>query len=297
MAFTIPNLADAAFPDQAKPSSTDIDALLLGVTGTGVFSGCDVTAQGSPDMSVHVASGNAFFGTLTIVPVVADDLAITTAHATLPRYDLVVVDDGAVLSVVNGDPATVALLPAIPASSVPLAGVYVPAADTAIGATQIIDKRVLVQDPNTFGGSAAFVRKAADESVSDENLQDDDHLYFAAEANSTYRVKWTLTLMSADTSSSFKFNLTVPSGAVYNIAGWGIVAGGDGSVDNAGTALAANIVVDTTDADGRGTAIIEGIVTTAGNAGDVKLQWARQSTSASAHYVMANSLLEYQEIA
>lgn len=139
--FTIPNEADAAFAAQAAPDKVDVDVLVAAHEGTGVVGGCAVTAQGSPDMTLAVASGTvSVLGVQAAVT--AGNVTITTAHATNPRFDLVVVSSAGVKSVTAGTAGASPVFPAIPASSVVLAAVYVPANDTAIGSTQIVDKRV-----------------------------------------------------------------------------------------------------------------------------------------------------------
>lgn len=146
MAFTIPNSGVAGFADQAEPDSVDIDILAAGLVGTGVVSGCAVTPQGSPDMTVAVAAGTVMVADAPAT-VTGGNVTITTAHATLPRKDIVVVNGSGTKSVTAGTAAAQPLKPAIPASSVVLAEVYVPAADTAINANQITDKRVLITNP------------------------------------------------------------------------------------------------------------------------------------------------------
>jgi hypothetical protein len=143
--FTIPNEADAAFTAQAAPSAADIAALVAGFEGQGVLSGCAVAAQGTPDMTVAVAGGSVLVAG-DEVAVAGGSVAVATAHATLDRVDLVVVDDSGTGSAVAGTAATIPVPPAIPASSVLLAMVYVPAATTSVGSTQITDKRVVVND-------------------------------------------------------------------------------------------------------------------------------------------------------
>lgn len=141
MAFSIPNEADASVAAQAAPDSKDIEILVAGYAGTGVVSGAAVTAQGSPDMTLAVAAGVvAVLGVQATVT--AGNVTITTAHATNPRFDLVVVNSSGTKSVTAGTAAATPVFPTIPASSVVLAAVYVPANDTAIGSTQIVDKRV-----------------------------------------------------------------------------------------------------------------------------------------------------------
>lgn len=152
MAFTIPNTADASVPGQAQVDKVDLDILTLGWQKYHVISGCAVTAQGTPDMTVAVSAGSVTNGGLNRFAVAGANGTITSAHATLNRYDLVCIDvSGAVtggagtgtIAVVAGTAAADPVFPAVPANRVPLAAVYVPATDTAIGSTQIIDKRII----------------------------------------------------------------------------------------------------------------------------------------------------------
>lgn len=143
--FTIPNVSDAFDAKQSEIDKIDVDILAAGQRGDGVVSGAAVSAQGTPDMTVAVASGVVKVGA-TVVSVSAGNVTITTAHATLPRFDLVTVNNSGTKSVTAGTAAAAPVFPAIPASSVVLASVYVPAADTAIQSNQITDKRVLLPD-------------------------------------------------------------------------------------------------------------------------------------------------------
>ncbi|WP_290889433.1 hypothetical protein, partial [Arenimonas sp.] len=108
-------------------------------------SGLGVAAQGTPNMTVAVAAGMIrIAGFFCFVS--AASPTITTAHATLDRIDLVCCDWNGAVSVVAGTAAAKPVSPAIPANSISLAQVYVPAADTAIGNAQIYDKRPIVAD-------------------------------------------------------------------------------------------------------------------------------------------------------
>lgn len=143
MPFTIPNEAAAGFPAQAAPDSGDVAMLVAGFDRTGVRSGCAVTAQATPDMTLAVAAGTvAVLGGEAAV--VAANVTIPAADATNPRFDLVVASSAGVLSVVAGTAAAAPAFPLIPASSVVLAAVYVPAGDLAINSNQVVDKRVPV---------------------------------------------------------------------------------------------------------------------------------------------------------
>lgn len=81
---------------------------------------------------------------------------LTAADPTDPRFDLVTVTGG-IVTVTTGTPAAVPLVPPLAAGDVALAFVYVPAAAASVGATEITDKRVLVNP----GPSPCFVSAMA----------------------------------------------------------------------------------------------------------------------------------------
>lgn len=143
MPFTIPNADDAAFTDQAEPDSIDFNIITNAISGNGVVSGCAVTAQGTPDMTVAVASGFVEIGGSTVT-VSSGNVTITTANATNARFDLITVNSSGTKAALAGTPSTNPVFPTPASNVVVLAAVYVPANDTAIGSTQIIDKRVIV---------------------------------------------------------------------------------------------------------------------------------------------------------
>lgn len=154
MAFTIPNLVDAGFAAQAQVDKVDVDILVAAHNGNRVISGCAVTAQGLPDMTVAVASGSILVNSVTVA-VSSGNVTITAANGTNPRFDLIVVDNTGTKSATAGTAAANPVFPSIPANSVVLAAVYVPANDTDIDANQIIDKRVI---GTHFGeGSIEFI--------------------------------------------------------------------------------------------------------------------------------------------
>lgn len=119
-----------------------LDILIAGVSGKDfVCSGCDVTAQGSPNMTVAVAAGvvcsnDVYFS------VAAANGTITAAHATLPRIDLVVINNAGAIAVRAGTAAANPKPPARSANDVGLAAVYVPAADTTIENDKITGLRI-----------------------------------------------------------------------------------------------------------------------------------------------------------
>jgi len=145
--FTIPNEQDAPFIDQSEIDKVDVDILVAALKGDGVLTGCAVAAQGVPDMTVAVASGTVQIAGATVT-VAAGNVTITAADPTNRRFDLIVVDSSGVKSAVAGPVAATALLPAIfpsvPADSVVLAAIFIPAADAAIQSNQIIGKQVII---------------------------------------------------------------------------------------------------------------------------------------------------------
>jgi hypothetical protein len=160
VAFTIPNEGDAFHADQAEPDKVDIDILVAGLAGNGVVSGCTVTAQGSPDMTVAVAAGVTRNTDGSTATVASGNVTITAADATNPRIDLIVVGSTGTKSATAGTAAASPVFPAIPATSVVLAAVYVPANDTTIATNQITDKRVVF--PTISGTSFPASPRAGD---------------------------------------------------------------------------------------------------------------------------------------
>ena len=143
MAFTIPNHADANSAFQAEPDSVDFDILAAGYSGSGVISGCAVTAQGTPNMTVAVAAGVVIVAGVR-ASVTGANSTIGTADGTNPRCDMITVNNSGTIATTAGTAASVPELPSIPANSVVIALIFVPANDTTIATAQITDKRVFV---------------------------------------------------------------------------------------------------------------------------------------------------------
>jgi|SRR5215831_967127 len=154
MPFTIPNAVDAEDPSQAQVDARDFsDILAAGFSWTGVVTGCAVTAQGTPNMTVAVAAGTVCVNG-AVATVTAGNVTITTADATNPRFDLICVDSAGVKSAVAGTPAANPVFPSAGGKLV-LAAVRVPAAIASISAAKIVDKRVMNTINTLYFGSAA----------------------------------------------------------------------------------------------------------------------------------------------
>lgn len=145
MALTIANEDATSYPAMASPDSGDFFIIGGGFDGNGVVSGCLPTAQGTPNMTVAVSSGQVLVNR-QLVAVAGGNATITTAHATLPRIDLVTVNSSGTIAVFGGTAAAAPEFPnvALWGSTVVLAAVYVPAADTSIDGAQIFDRRLML---------------------------------------------------------------------------------------------------------------------------------------------------------
>lgn len=126
------------------------EVVAFGMNGANVLSGCVVSAQGSPDMTLAVSKGAVVTGNV-LRAVTAGNVTITTAHATLPRIDLVVVNAAGTKTVRAGTPAARPVPAALVAGDVCLAFVYVPFADTTISANQFLDTRIFSNGPVCIG--------------------------------------------------------------------------------------------------------------------------------------------------
>ncbi len=144
----LPNTADAFDDRQASPEHIDFEILLLGYQRTGVLSGCVVSEDPvTPDLTVDVALGVVLLDGNQIAVSVQLGNAITTGDGSNPRVDLVSINSSGSVVITDGVAGAVPEAPAIPASSIPLAFVFVPASDTTIEDNQIVDKRVFIPSP------------------------------------------------------------------------------------------------------------------------------------------------------
>jgi len=207
MAFTIPNEASAGFADQSEPDKVDFDILVAGMGGSGVATGCAVTAQGTPDMTVAVAAGQVTVAG-TLATVTAGNVTITAADATNPRFDLITANNAGALAATAGTPAAAPEFPAIPANSVVLAAVYVPATDTTIATNQITDKRCLIM----AGATIASMQLAADAPSSiTTGLVNVTGLAVPLLSGKTYGFLAQILFRSATTTTGLKFGATFPA--------------------------------------------------------------------------------------
>jgi hypothetical protein len=176
MAYTVPNEASASYTDQSEIDAIDLKILSgLGV-GSGVLTGCVVSAQGSPDDTVAVSAGTARIngsavtcagGNVNVMSGSAnpDGSTSSAANATYYRYDLIVLDTSDHLGVIHGVVPTPAwpdysVNPVFPdytiTTQVVLAAILIPptaASITGIASGQIVSKGVTTK-ANAFHDQA-----------------------------------------------------------------------------------------------------------------------------------------------
>jgi hypothetical protein len=143
MPWTVPDKGEGDNDIQSILFQEYLEVLVAGINGIDcVLSGCAIT--GGADMTPAVAKG-AVLSNGTLFAVAAADVTIGTADATNPRIDLIVVNSSGALAVRAGTAAAAPKPPARTANDVVLGAVYVPANDTSIETTKIVDMRVLRQ--------------------------------------------------------------------------------------------------------------------------------------------------------
>jgi hypothetical protein len=144
--WSLPDTGEGDSTLQAVLFQEYLDALVAGMSGIDcVLSGLAVT--GGADMTPAVAKGSVLSNRVMFA-VAAADVTISAADGTNPRLDLIVVNSSGALAVRTGTAAAYVegvsgpKPPARSANDVIIAVVYVPAADTTIGTSQIVDLRV-----------------------------------------------------------------------------------------------------------------------------------------------------------
>ena len=149
--FTIPNSnATGINPNQSLWMQADVDALVAGIKGTGVVSGCAVTW--SSGNTFNVSAGSVKINGST-VSVSSTTVTLLQANGARHRIDLVVVDSGGTVSAVQGTVSLTPTAPALPTSKVLLASVFVPAASLTLSAARVVDKRVFIGTGGGGGGT------------------------------------------------------------------------------------------------------------------------------------------------
>jgi hypothetical protein len=141
------------------------------------------------------------------------------------------------------------------------------------------------------GGGMSLIVKEADETVNNSTaLQNDDELLFAVAANEVFQFEGVLVLSTA-AAADFQISFTGPAGAVGSFAA---IYGDNVNPDVAtGSAVLGSGVTLLSAAVGRSVRFWGGIHN-GGTAGNLTLQWAQGTLSATDTIVRAGSYIKYQ---
>ncbi len=120
-----------------------------------------------------------------------------------------------------------------------------------------------------------IIVKAADETVSNNTVQDDNHFSFTAAANTRYFIDMFVNASTTSNVPDFRFSFTFPSGTM-NIMGGNLLAnasavlnGASGGVDNLALTNSAE-----------GAIVIRGVINIGGTGGTVQFRWSQNTTDA-----------------
>jgi len=294
MSFTVPAEADAHHVHMSEIDQQDFEYIQEALKGNGVMSGCAVTAQGTPDMTVAVAAGSVRTTNMATNEVSAGNATITAADSTDPRIDIVVAAQDGTVAVRAGTPGSAPVHPSPTAGDIPIALVYIEANETAIESTMIVDKRL-------FPKGYIHVEKLSDESVASSNvLQDDDEMLFWIGANEVWFVAILMMEASGSATPDMKWGGTYPSGADIDMTIKGSRA------HTAANASLSHHILTKGDIDGGvisltggqsttsnvSTHFIYAVIENGATAGFFNLQWCQNVSNAAPTVMKAGSWLE-----
>jgi len=153
----------------------------------------------------------------------------------------------------------------------------------------------------TGSGGPTTVRKTADETVTSSTvLQNDNHLLLAMAANEIWEVRFKL-MVTAAQAGDIKYAFTVPAGATVKHTYFGPVIGVTATPFVTYSATLQDAAVDRSpgilDVSDPTLVIIEAIVVCGATPGNLQLQWAQNTSNATATTVLANSCLIAHKLA
>lgn len=128
-----------------------------------VLSGCVPTQQGSPDMTIACSKG-AVLSNGVMFAVTAANWTVTTADATNPRIDLLVITSAGAKAVRAGTAAAAPKPPARTANDVVCGHVYVAANDTTMTDGQISRASLALRTGTGVGGPIVIYKTIAAET-------------------------------------------------------------------------------------------------------------------------------------
>lgn len=273
------------------------EALKRGIQGVGVVSGCAPTAQGSPNMTVAIASGVVRIGTVpTPCYVTGANATISAADATNPRIDLISINSSATIVVTAGTPAPTPLAPTLPSNSAIIAQISVPANDTTISTDQITDARIILKS----SGFTEVIATADSDISSNTTPANDAELMFDMVANALYEFELSLAYSSPAGAGTpdLKYNFNGPA----TLTGQWTLLAYVSSTDTLNAGLGQNTLTSTQALGTAATprvALIKGwALSTAGGTGSsgFVFQWSQNSSGVNATRRLAGSILAYRRL-
>ena len=128
--------------EQKYVYSARMNNLMEGVRGSVIVSGCDVSENGTPNMTVDNAAGIIRIAGDSVT-VAAANTTINAADGSLDRIDTISVGANATVDYNAGTPAANPIAPVLAANHVLLATVRVATGDTSITDSEISDARII----------------------------------------------------------------------------------------------------------------------------------------------------------
>lgn len=207
MAKSIPNAPATGSKRPSGIFAADIDGFVDAFAGDGVLSGLGVSPQGTPDMTVAVAAGLVRVGGY-FAYVSAQNVTIAAADGTNPRFDLIACDYNGTVSRVAGTAAALPVVPDIPANSISLAKIFVPAGATEVsnaGAQQMVyDDRCVL--PDSYDIFADFMGSSLSATV-------------ATSAGSIGECGWTMSASGTAGAPAFQTSGAAHRGILRSVTG------------------------------------------------------------------------------
>lgn len=191
------------------PQHVELNSIIQSCRGDGVLSGLEVTEQGTPSMTLDVGAGRCIVDNKPYTESSTTTVTIGSAHATLPRIDIVYYDTSAIngtgdTEVLEGEPSSIPRPKDTPNGDILLAMVNVPASDTVITNSQIIDDRILV---NLIG----VVYSASEDLLCSDDPED---FTFKEVYTNTLEIEILPYIFSNETELRIKFDLKADSVAI-----------------------------------------------------------------------------------
>ena len=155
--------------------SCDMGNMVEAVWGNGVVTGLAVSEKsGTPNMSVDVAAGEYIANGTHVTKGSTTNVAITAAHATNDRIDIIVADSSGTISVVDGTAASPGTEkpPELPANKILFAVVFVEHSSSTVVNADITDKRIMTVGATRNSGYVSVVDAINMNSNSIINLAD-----------------------------------------------------------------------------------------------------------------------------